>query len=333
MNDVIDFVVLWVDGSDEEWKKEFAKYKGEAVLTDNESIGAIRYEEHGLLPYWFRGVEKFAPWVRTIHFVTNGQYPKWLNLSHPKLHFVFHKDFIEEKYLPLFNANPIENNIHKIEGLAEKFVYFNDDMYIVAPTEPTFFFVDDLPCDSAILTKIRRVDDSSYLSCLANDVELINMHFNKNKAILQNPRKWFSFQYAFRQFIHPWWLIPSSRFPGFKNNHSAQPFLKSTFEQVWSLCAKELADANTCRFRTTHDLDQCLFKYWQLATGKFHPVPLRKDKLYFDIREDTPAILDTLNRQLSKIICINDAESADEDYKKVKAAFDRILGKKSFYEL
>lgn len=333
MGNGIDFVVLWVDDSDKEWQESFAKYKHEAVMTDNQSIGAIRYRENGLLPYWFRGVEKFAPWVRRVHFVTNGQYPKWLNLSNPKLHFVKHSDFIDQKFLPLFNANPIENNIYNIEGLSERFVYFNDDMYVAAPTPQSFFFKDGLPCDSAILTKARRVAESSYLSCLANDVDLINKKFNKNSVILKNPAKWFSLKYDLRQFIHPWWLVPSAKFPGFKNNHSAQPFLKSTFETVWKVYARELAEANKCRFRTTNDLDQCLFKYWQLASGNFYPAPLRKDRAYFEVKFDTPEILKCIRGELSKIVCINDADGADEDYREIKAAFDSILGEKSSFEL
>lgn len=327
-----DFVVLWVDDSDEQWKKEFTAYKHDATMTDNDSIGAIRYAEHGMLPYWFRGVEKFAPWVRRIHFVTNGQYPEWLNLDHPKLNFVKHSDFIDPAFLPLFNANPIENNIYKIEGLAEQFVYFNDDMYLIAPTDESFFFKDGLPCDAAILTKARRDENSSYLSCIANDVDLINKRFNKNVTILKAPGKWFSLKYEFRQFIHPWWLFPSSKFPGFKNHHSAQPFLKSTFREVWRVYGQELTRANTYRFRSTQDLDQCLFKYWQLATNKFSPAPLRRDRAYYDIRIETEAILKCVRERESKLICINDADGAQDDYRRVKGAFNEILGEKSSYE-
>ena len=333
MEDTIDFVVLWVDDSDEQWKREFAVYKHEATMTDNESIGSIRYEEHGMLPYWFRGIEKFTPWVRKVHFVTNGQLPKWLNLSHPKLHFVKHADFIEHKYLPLFNANPIENNIYRINGLSEKFVYFNDDMYIIAPTPQSFFFENGLPRDAAIMTKIKRDSGSTYLSCIANDVELINRKFNKNIALLKNPAKWLSLKYGFRQFIHPWWLIPSPKFPGFKNHHSAQPFLKSVFEKVWAVYRNELNEANTRRFRSLKDLDQCLFKYWQFASGNFSPAPLRRDRAYFDIKSETPEILRCVLGLMSKLICINDADGAEEDYCMVKEAFDAILGEKSSYEL
>jgi hypothetical protein len=37
------------------------------------------------LRYSLRSVEKYAPWVRNIYIVTNGQIPYWLDLSHPRI--------------------------------------------------------------------------------------------------------------------------------------------------------------------------------------------------------------------------------------------------------
>ena len=65
----------------------------------------------GLLKYWFRAVEAYAPWVGQVHFITWGHLPEWLNTQCPKLHIVNHEDYIPEKYLPTFSANPIELNI------------------------------------------------------------------------------------------------------------------------------------------------------------------------------------------------------------------------------
>ncbi|MDR2890496.1 MAG: Stealth CR1 domain-containing protein, partial [Alistipes sp.] len=75
----IDFVVTWVDMDDPEWRVDFAKYSGRAT-TDNSrnETSEARFRDYGFLKYWFRGVERFAPWVRKIHFVTCGQKPEWL---------------------------------------------------------------------------------------------------------------------------------------------------------------------------------------------------------------------------------------------------------------
>ena len=124
MNFDIDFVVLWVDGSDSEWIKSFNSFLSEELSSKKIDVSEERYRDAGLLKYWFRGVEKCAPWVRKIHFVTCGQKPDWLNTDNSKLHLVNHSDYIDSKYLPLFNSEAIEISMHKIPDLAEYFVYF-----------------------------------------------------------------------------------------------------------------------------------------------------------------------------------------------------------------
>ena len=64
---MIDFVVLWVDGNDPAWQSEKAKYSPQKT---DDSNSANRFRDWGLMPYWFRAIEKFTPWVRKIHFVT-----------------------------------------------------------------------------------------------------------------------------------------------------------------------------------------------------------------------------------------------------------------------
>ena len=84
----IDFVITWVDGDDPAWKEERAKYDHPEGCISNSNDS--QYRDWGILPYWFRSVERYAPWVRRIHFITCGHYPEWLNLDHPKLLFVKH---------------------------------------------------------------------------------------------------------------------------------------------------------------------------------------------------------------------------------------------------
>jgi len=120
MNKPIDFVMIWVDGNDPEWQKEKAKYDGSVVTTANSEV---RYRDWDNLQYWFRAVEKYAPWVNKIHFVTWGHIPKWLDTTNPKLNIVKHSDFIPEEYLPTFSSHTIELNLHRIEGLAEIFQF------------------------------------------------------------------------------------------------------------------------------------------------------------------------------------------------------------------
>ncbi len=56
MENKIDFVILWVDGSDEAWLDERRKYSG-----DENTGSKSRYRDWNNLQYWFRGVEKLCP--------------------------------------------------------------------------------------------------------------------------------------------------------------------------------------------------------------------------------------------------------------------------------
>ena len=130
---MIDFVVMWVDGNDPAWQKE--KEKDSPRKTDD-SNSANRFRDWGLMPYWFRAIEKFTPWVRKIHFVTWGHLPEFLDTTNPKLNIVKHSDFMPEGTLPTFSSHALEVNLHRIPGLADNFVYFNDDMLLTSPVKP-----------------------------------------------------------------------------------------------------------------------------------------------------------------------------------------------------
>lgn len=152
--DKIDFVLPWVDGSDSAWIKQRNEYLG----IKNDQTQDSRFRDWENLQYWFRGVEKFAPWVNHIYFVTWGHIPSWLNTDHPKLTVVKHEDYIPKQYLPTFSSHPIELNMHRIRGLSEQFVYFNDDTFIINKMEPEDFFRNGLPRDYCIETALVQDD-------------------------------------------------------------------------------------------------------------------------------------------------------------------------------
>ena len=123
----------------------------------------VRYRDWDTLKYWFRGVEKFAPWVGNIYFVTDDQKPEWLNVDHPKLKWVKHTDFIPKEYLPTFNSHAIFLNLHRIEGISEKFVLWNDDVFLLKDVSPDDFFVNGKPCDYPTLTFFNMCDFFGHL--------------------------------------------------------------------------------------------------------------------------------------------------------------------------
>lgn len=335
-NKEIDFVIAWVDGNDPEWQKE--KRKHLAAHLNDESIidqGDYRYRDWDLLHYWFRAVEKYAPWVRKIHFLTCGQIPPWMNVNHPKLHIVNHKDYIPEKYLPTFNSHTIELNMHRIEGLAEQFVYFNDDMYITRPVQPEDFFVNGLPRDVFALDAIYCATGSAG-SYNCSDLEIINDHFKKDVQFKKHYKKWFRICYGKKRLYQTVVLMPWRWFPGFFYQHLPSNFLKSTLEKVWSVAETALDDTCKNKFRGKSQVNQWVFKFWQLADGSFEPQNIRDGRCYHLRDKGVDGLCEAIRENRYALICINDTDqTTDFEQKKeeIAQAFCAILGKKSAFEL
>lgn len=332
----IDFVIAWVDGNDPEWQKEKRKYLAE-FLNDESIIdqGDYRYRDWDILHYWFRAVEKYAPWVRTIHFVTCGQIPRWMNVAHPKLHVVNHSDYMPAEYLPTFNSHTIELNMHKIEGLAEHFVYFNDDMYITHKVEPEDFFVNGLPRDVFALDAIYCATGSAG-SYNCNDISIINDHFNKKEQFKKHYKKWFQPCYGKKKLYQTLVFMPWRWFPGFFYQHLPTNLLKSTMEKVWEVAGDELDETSKSKFRSKTQVNQWLFKFWQLADGTFVPQDIRKGRCYHLRDKGVEDLCEAIRSERYNLICINDTDQTTEFEKKklqIRDAFECVLPQKSEYEI
>ena len=327
----IDFVIIWVDGNDPEWRREKAEYDGTKITYANSEV---RFRDWDNLQYWFRGVEKFAPWVNKIHFVTWGHLPPWLDTSNPKLNIVNHKDFIPAEYLPTFSSHTIELNLHRIKGLAEQFVYFNDDMFITAPVTPEDFFKNGKPCDTAALDCLR-FDTDTMGSINGANTEVVNRNFNKRESIREHFKMWFNPKNGIRNLIRTTLLLPWEYFPGFYYQHVADSFLKSNFVEVWE--NEYEVFHNTClnRFRKKTDVNQWAIKFWQMAKGD---VSVREDAFAycFHINEDNfTSLCERIASKKTKMLCINDNSNVcDFENKKlkIKAAFETILPEVSSFE-
>lgn len=328
----IDFIVAWVDGTDPNWLKEKQVYDSNSIskYDKNWINGDSRYRDWDLMRYWFRGVETFAPWVNRIWFVTWGHYPEWLNINHPKLRIVNHKDYIPAKYLPTFSSHTIELNLHRISGLEEQFVYFNDDMFLIDKVRPEDFFYKGQPCDTAVLLPITL--EQNGIRAEINDMYVINEHFVKKEVMKKNWRAWYSLKYG-RLLMRTLLLTPFRLFPGFFINHLPCSYKKQTFIDVWNKVPDILDETCTHKFRATTDVNQWLFEYWQFCTGFF---PRNYDfGRYYEGKDLFPEMCDDILHRRHKIICCNDSpELVEFDYYKARlhAAFEGILPNRSEFE-
>lgn len=140
----MDIVISFVDCKDKVWMKSYLK-------TIHKCNGIFPYHQfynHNTIKYVLRGIDEFIPYVNNVFIVVSNieQVPDYIDQS--KVKIVLHKDFIPEEYLPLFNSTAIELFLHKIPGLGEEFVYFNDDMIPISHISYDDFFKDGIPCIS-----------------------------------------------------------------------------------------------------------------------------------------------------------------------------------------
>ena len=333
MAETIDFVVLWVDGADPAWQAQRQQYRPEER---NNGDAPNRYRDWGLMRYWFRCVERYAPWVNRVWFVTNGQVPEWLNREHPKLKLVSHKDYIPAEYLPTFNSNVIELWLHKIPELSEHFVLFNDDMFLTAPVTPEDFFVNGMPVEAALLDQASSGSSEDCLPyMLLNNSAVLNKHFRKKTVLKENFFKFFNLKYG-SDLLRNVLLAPFQYFSCFRDPHLPSAYCKKTFEKVWQAEGEWLTRCSANRFRAKTDLTHWLMKCWQICEGNFVPRSSRWGRHFELWEDDIDVVCSAVTGQKYRTVCFNDSKT-DIDFDalqpKLAGAFDRMFPEKSTFEI
>ena len=126
----VDTVHTWVDGADPAWRRRRARA---AELRDQVTADATseeRFASRDELRFSLRSVNTYMPWVRHRYLVTDQQVPRWLGSASDLLTVIDHREIIDDGHLPTFNSHVIEACLHRIPGLAEHYVYFNDDVFL-----------------------------------------------------------------------------------------------------------------------------------------------------------------------------------------------------------
>lgn len=339
MNDTnIDFVVTWLDSNDPEWQKSYAQYSPNT----KGDVSKARFRDMDIFRYWFRSVERYAPWVRKVFLITNGKFPNWINKDCPKLELVKHEDYMPKECLPTFNSCAIELYMHKIKGLSEHFVYFNDDIFLNSPIKPDYYFRKGLPCDMnketcfnvPIYTPEERY--SIYMQMVA-DLGVVNGEFNRWLTVLQSPWRWFGPHLGIRGIIMSGILLRKRLFVGFSNFHIEQPYLKSVFDEVWD-AQPDFMEASCTRFREDVTANPYIFRYWQFARNLFYPRKV-KGKFFFLIKPNNfKEIKKSILKGEYASICLNDSPLCTvEDFaffkKELQQLFEQKFPQKSSFEI
>ena len=137
----IDVVYTWVDGDDPEWNAARQARGGDEARP--EAGGQARFRSRDELLHSMRSVHLFAPWVRTIHLVTAGQRPGWLaddaSSTDASGSSTTARSCRPTRCRPS-TPRPSRPRCTGCPGLAEHFVYLNDDVFLGRATRPELFF-------------------------------------------------------------------------------------------------------------------------------------------------------------------------------------------------
>jgi hypothetical protein len=291
----MDIVITYVDGNDPVWKEDYEK-------TTHIPIMEKRFRDWGTLKYLLRGIEVNMPFVRNVYLVVShpSQVPQWADQSQLKI--VLHKDIIPADYLPTFNCNPIEMHLHRIDGLDEEYLYFNDDLYPLAPCRPEDFFRDG----KGVLGFSRHFLASGMYKKICR-----NSDTHAKKALGLKP----SFC-----FVRP--------------QHTCTPMFKSECEQLYSILEQDIL-ASLTRVRTSGNLNQYLFLDYQLYKGRM--VNEKISNKHYSVAVTSPEKLKSFILSPTRnLMCVNDVRLSEERYLKLRTAmieaFEQKFPQKSRFE-
>lgn len=140
----VDIVYLWVDGADPVWQRKRQQAYANWIRHNPNELAvygnaAGRYRDNGELRFNLRALEKFFPHHGHVYIVTDGQTPSWLR-RHSGVTLIDHKDLLPAGQGPVFDSGHIESYLHRIDGLSERFIYMNDDVFFGAPVDINWWF-------------------------------------------------------------------------------------------------------------------------------------------------------------------------------------------------
>jgi hypothetical protein len=308
----IDLVYLWADGSDQEWLAKKNRFLGREVDLNTEATSKARNTDNGELKFSLRSVEQNAPWIRNIYVVTDEQRPAWLNLEHEKICLIDIRQLLPVEALPCYNSVIIEHYLWKIPGLAEHFLYANDDMFIYKPVTPHFFFTSDgLP-----IVRLQRVFTGKWGFNLRR---LLHIHTNIYRKTIDRAARLVEQQYG--------------RYIASVPHHNIDAYLKSDYREAsLEVYAEAIMATLPHHIRSEKDIQRILYLY--------HALSVKRGVLrYADRRESCrirlhkPDFMHFIKRYDPVLFCLNDSHHAsDADRARVEPFLNELFPDPSSFE-
>jgi len=291
----MDIVITYVNGNDPVWQKDYEKFTKVPVMEK-------RFRDWGTLQYLLRGIEKHMPFICKVFLVVShrSQIPEWVDESN--LNVVLHEDFVPQEYLPTFNCNTLEMNLHRIKGLDEQYLYFNDDLFPVRDCKPGDFYRDG----KSLIGFTKHYWGTGMFKQICRNSDALA------RKALGMP--------ASRSFIRP--------------QHICAPMLKSECEKMCSVVAEDIAASYT-RTREGRNYNQYMFTDYLFYQGKALSEKISSKHLSVAV-SSASRIRKAIEAPSRNLICINDVRLSEKRYEKLRNtvidAFEKKFPQKSRFE-
>ena len=291
----MDVVITYVDGFDPLWQKDYEENTNIPILEK-------RFRDWGTLRYLLRGIEVNMPFINNVYLVVarDSQVPKWINRDNVKV--VLHSDIIPQEFLPTFNCNPIELHLHRIEGIDEYYVYFNDDVFPLKKCEPTDFFVDGKG-QLGMARHLLSVD--MFKKICRNSDRVARKALGKKPSLI---------------FLRP--------------QHVCTPMIKSQCHELYKLVEEDIR-ASITKTRTAKNISQYVYLNYMYLNGNLENRRLSKRHFSLGITS-TEKLRRFLINPTKTFTCLNDVQLSEERYEELRKvvldAFETLFPNKSKYE-
>jgi hypothetical protein len=280
----MDLVLPYVNAADREWQQSILRTTKTAVSNSS----SVRFRSWGTLKYLFRGVAQYMPFIDRIVLIvaSKSQVPVWINYENVRI--VYHDEFIPSKFLPTFNSCTIESFLYNIEGLSDRFIYANDDIFAINPCSIDDFFTEDVPHIKYVIHDKYTLNNTFRCQCRSG-MDLIMSKLNTP-------------EYEQGYIIRPY--------------HITSPMTTECLSAVKQLCGNDIENT-VSRLREPRNINQYIYLYYQyfmdnyvdsIVSYKYYTL---SDKFISDICK---AIL---GRDY-KLVCLNDSGKVS-DYSALKS--------------
>ncbi len=296
----VDVVYSWIDGSNSDVVDTINHYI-ERDRPTGRTATPNRFRSTDELKYSLRSLHQFGKWVRNIYILTSlNKVPSWfdeeIGLKY-NIYFIDDSTLFPEDTLPIFNSLAKETVMHRIPNLSEKFLYFNDDVFMGRMTTESDFVHKDgkvkIFVNDDIVPKKKPEDQTEYFKkgLYYTRGLLLSLDFVKD-----HPKKDLYDDLKYKHHVPDMHLVSEDR-------------------EKWVQLQYQMEKTSRSRFRTSEQVydNSLLDNYWKFFRGKAEFATIHNIYVYLsnDLGGNRWAY-NKIRHEKPKVFCLNDG-IADED--------------------